>query len=267
MSFFVQSLKHRLLNEGVYVSKPTAAARLASFFSRIKPVSTHHGLIRVGGDADGGYLIPDDLEGIEYCFSPGVSNVAEFERDLVGRGIKCFLADYSVPGPPFENALIDFERKFLGTEDTDVFMRLDGWVKRKAPLGTDLILQMDVEGAEYELILDSSRDTLKQFRIIVIEFHALDAIFHPFGLRLIEAAFDKLLQDFAVTHIHPNNCASPKRYVSYSVPPVIEISLLRRDRIGSTQPTRTFPHPLDRANERDRPDLVLPYCWYAPDHP
>jgi len=38
------------------------------FFNLVKPVKTNHDLIRVGGQVDGGYLIPDDLEGIETCF-------------------------------------------------------------------------------------------------------------------------------------------------------------------------------------------------------
>ncbi len=40
----------------------------------------------MGGENDGGYLVPDDLEGIEYCFSPGVSNIATFELDCLNRG-------------------------------------------------------------------------------------------------------------------------------------------------------------------------------------
>ena len=30
----------------------------------------------IGGAGDGGYLVPDDLDGIEYCFSPGVNLIS-----------------------------------------------------------------------------------------------------------------------------------------------------------------------------------------------
>lgn len=33
-------------------------------------------LIRLGGNSGGGYIIPDDLENISACFSPGVSDIS-----------------------------------------------------------------------------------------------------------------------------------------------------------------------------------------------
>ena len=39
-------------------------------------------LLRIGGDSDGGYLLPDDLENISSCFSPGVSDIFDFEFTL-----------------------------------------------------------------------------------------------------------------------------------------------------------------------------------------
>ena len=53
-----------------------------------------------GPDGDGGYLVPDDLEGIVACFSPGVSNVAGFEKDCALKGMKVFMADASVEARP-----------------------------------------------------------------------------------------------------------------------------------------------------------------------
>jgi len=64
------------------------------------------------GDSDGGYLIPDDLENVEFCFSADVAFTADFENDLTTRGINCFLADYSVDAPPIQNHLFDFEKNF-----------------------------------------------------------------------------------------------------------------------------------------------------------
>jgi hypothetical protein len=45
---------------------------LKSFFGLINPVITVKELIRIGGDADGGYLVPNDLEDLSGCFSPGL---------------------------------------------------------------------------------------------------------------------------------------------------------------------------------------------------
>jgi hypothetical protein len=42
----------------------------------LAPIDTGIPLDRVGGDGDGGYLIPRDTEGVVALFSPGVSTVA-----------------------------------------------------------------------------------------------------------------------------------------------------------------------------------------------
>jgi hypothetical protein len=109
--------------------------------------------------ADGGYLVPNDLQGISACFSPGVSKEASFELAFANKGIQCYLADYSVNGPPFENQHFDFEKKYLGPENNQVFMTLERWVNEKQPIGAEFILQMDIEGAEF-MMLQGAKQTL-----------------------------------------------------------------------------------------------------------
>ena len=38
----------------------------------MKPKACPSPLVRIGGCEDGAYLVPDDLKGIESCFSPDV---------------------------------------------------------------------------------------------------------------------------------------------------------------------------------------------------
>src|SRR3954463_7181162 len=81
---------------GWSVTRQVPIDRQAALLEAARPWQTEHPLIRVGGAGDGGYLLPDDLDGIAACFSPGVSNQATFEEDLLARGIPCFQADASV---------------------------------------------------------------------------------------------------------------------------------------------------------------------------
>lgn len=237
---------------------------LTDFFRRVAPVATEHALIRVGNANDGGYLVPDDLHGIRTCFSPGVSDMVDFELALTQRGIRCFLADYSVATVPATNPLINFERRFLGSVDDDVFTTLESWVTRHAdPDDNDLLLQMDIEGAEYDVLIDTPLELLRRFRVIVIEFHSMDALFTPMGFRLINGVFTKLLRAFKLVHAHPNNCYESQRYGRFRVPPVMEFTFHRADRVSSTSLARQFPHALDGTNEPDKRDFALPECWYA----
>jgi hypothetical protein len=261
-SHIIKSLRFLLRKRDYLLVKAVDSARLQGFMSRLRPVRTDHDLIRLGSADDGGYLIPDDLENIEHCFSPGVAQIAEFELALTKRGIKCFLADYSVDQPPVQTELIEFEKKHLGIVENQTRMTLDGWVKRKAPGTGDLILQMDIEGDEYEVIFATSQETLKRFRIMLIEFHGLHNIIEPHFFKLAGLAFTKLLQEFAVVHMHPNNDRAPHTYHNLQIPPIIEFTFLRKDRVQNTKPCTSFPHPLDAKNVIGNPEYPLPECWY-----
>lgn len=258
-----ESFKSFLLKKKWRLARATDYELLAQFFSLIKPVSTNLGLIRVGGESDGGYLIPNDLEGIEVCFSPGVSETANFEFELAAKGIHCYLADYSVEAPPIKSDLFHFEKKYLGPSESLIYTTLESWINRNAPIQSDLILQMDIEGAEYGVIFDTNQETLRKFRIMVVEFHRLDDLCDKFGFEMINLVFMKLLKDFDIVHIHPNNCLKPVVYGKFEIPPVLEITFLRKDRILSKQPTLTFPHQLDRTNVPNYADYPLPKCWFV----
>jgi len=249
---------------GYFASKRTSLADLRRVVELLRPVDAGHRLVRIGGDGDGGYLLPEDLGGIAACFSPGVDRQATFENALARFGIGSHLADRSVAAPPPGCAPLSFEPVFLGTFDGDGVTTLASWVGRHAPEATgDLLLQMDIEGAEYGVIDSADRSLLRRFRILVIEFHHLDALGQPFVCRRIGEALEKLRLDFVPIHLHPNNYAGVVRIAGFPVPPLLEVTFLRNDRCRSTRPRTDFPHPLDRDNVPRKRPAVLPREWYA----
>jgi hypothetical protein len=249
----------------VNATTPTAASDLMRFITKLRPQNCGIDLIRIGARGDGGYLIPDDLEGIEYCFSPGVYTSSAFETHLADLGIRSFLADYSVDGPAIPRPEFTFDKKFIGAMDRGNFITLASWkAKHLHDYTGDLILQMDIEGTEYEVILTCPDILLGQFRIIVVEFHYLDWLFDPFSFRLISACFDKLLEIFQVVHIHPNNGDGSVRVGKIIIPRLLEFTFLNRKRVRHATPQQSFPHPLD-ADNAPGPTLALPKCWYCPE--
>lgn len=143
-------------------------------------------------------------------------------------------------------------------------MTLEEWLSRKTTSDTDMIPQMDIEGEEYDVIFDTSNELLKKFRIIVIEFHKLDILLDKYDFQIINTAFNKLLKNFMIVHIHPNNTVAPIKYRDYEFPPFIEFTFLRKDRIHNWSYTENFPHALDSVNVPTKPDFPLPNCWYKP---
>jgi hypothetical protein len=262
------SIIRALLRTETALTAASTSRDILDAISLMKPSYTGLDLIRIGDDGDGGYLVPNDLNGIQFCFSPGVSEVATFEETLADKyQIRSFLADASVAAAPTANPLLTFQKKFLGSRDEGDFMRLSTWINEKKPVigDSDLLLQMDIEGAEYDILIDTDIGVLKQFRIMVIEFHNLDMLFERTGLRFLTPLFSKLTTEFAVAHIHPNNCKPIKSHLGIEVPPVMEFTFVRRDRISANSApakTTSFPHRLDRTNNCNLDDIVLPDIWW-----
>lgn len=256
------SLLRALGLTGLHAVRRTRRADLAGLIHALRPLETGRDLVRVGPDGDGGYLLPDDLDGIEYAFSPGVSDESGFEADLARRGMQVMLADYSVDGPAEQNDSFRFEKRFVGSFPSDTTMTMDDWKARTiGDYDGDLLLQMDIEGAEFETILAMSPELLGQFRIIVIEFHYLHQLWNKPWFLQVRRAFDKLLATHSVVHIHPNNCCGSFKSRGLTIPRIAEFTFYRNDRFTPEGVCSTFPHPLDRENTAKKP-LVLPACWY-----
>jgi len=231
----------------------------------LRPIRSPHGLIRIGPDADGGYLIPDDLDGVEVCFSPGVDNKVIFERQLAARGIRCHLADYSIAEIP-DVAGSTFEKRFVGLTNEEPFTTLESWVERHTTDSTgDMLLQMDIEGWEYGSLLLTPSHVLRRFRILIVEFHDLRQIFEKAGNRMMAALFRKLSDEFYVVHIHPNNHGPLMTRGGLSIPRTIEVTFHRKDRVTSVEFATAFPHPLGRDCVAGKPAVPLPRCWYEQD--
>jgi hypothetical protein len=260
----VQMYQWGMVAPGFNVTRQTSSEDLLGLIKRLRPLDCGKKLIRIGGAGDGGYLIPDDLDGIEYCFSPGVGPMSEFESQLADRKIMSFLADYSVDTPPTMRPEFTFDKKYLGSTNSERFMTLASWKDKylKGYTG-DLILQMDIEGAEYRVILSTPNELLSQFRILVIEFHGLDRLFDPVVFQLYYSCFDKLLESFYIAHIHPNNCCRSVRKGSIEVPRVMEFTFLHKKRVRRTEPLHKFPNELDAPTFSSMRELRLPECWHS----
>jgi len=230
-------------------------------------------MIRVGGDKDGGYLLPNDLNGITDCFSPGVNNFKNFEDELYSRfKIKSHMCDKSSDISKLKTPMIEghqtFIKKWLDIDGADDSISLEDWLKEFCPGDSDLLLQMDIEGAEYRNILGTSQSILNRFRIIVMEIHALSEAKSSatFDKRL-GPFIKKLSESFICVHVHPNNCCGEFIVPSskMNMPNILEITWLRRDRfVGDSLQWNNpkIPHPLDiRRNVDSKPPIDLNDCW------
>lgn len=263
MKHEIKTLLETLSGHRAWLEPSSDLGEVGALINQLKPVAIHQPLIRMGGVGDGGYLLPDDLEGIVACVSPGVSTEVGFDHAMADRGCEIFMADASVDGPPIDHPRFHFVKKFVDVFEDSQNLRLDTLC---AAIGAehsgDRLLQMDIEGAEFRVLLDASDETLKSFRIMAIEFHHLTRMFAKFPLSLIRATFQKLLRFHHVVHIHPNNVCGPTVRGNVSIPPVMEFTFYRKDRAKLDPSQRLLlPHSLDRDNVQGLSTVPLPECW------
>ena len=248
-----------------YATPRTPRGDVRSLIRSLHPRRTPGALIRMGAPDDGGYLVPDDLDGIAACFSPGVHHESSFETDCANRGMPVFMADHSVDGPAVAHPNFHFTRKHVGASASDTTLTMDDWVRSSLPdTDGDLLLQMDIEGAEFECLLSMSHALMNRWRVAVIEFHDLQLLWdRPYFERTLEPTFRKLAATHTCVHLHPNNYSPVIDEGGIAIPPLLEATFLRNDRLGTEGFATAFPHPQDRDNTPPRPPVVLPANWYG----
>ena len=263
----VAFLRKRLPKWGLTVVSHASRRQMISTIRLVRPSNTEHALTRFGSAHDGGYLVPDDLHGMVACFSPGVSTSVDFELDMARRGIPSFMIDASIDALPQAHPMFTFQALWLGPEDNEArrTISLSTWLAQHAKEtgAGDLILQMDIEDAEWAVLHSTPDSTLQRFRIIVLELHDLTSLASRKGNLYIRDVFEKLHRHFIVVHAHPNNVRRPERINGVKIHPLLEITLLRRDRVTHSEPATSFPHALDARNVTGRPDVRLAPIWIA----
>ena len=218
--------------------------------------------------------MPDDLRDIQACFSPGTANRKDFEDALtLSYGIDCHMCDFTSDEEAFRTPLIagkqTFQKKWLSPFDDASNVSLKQWVEAESPdTPSDLILQIDIEGAEYNNIIACDADIIQRFRIIVIEIHHLYRLVDPEILfNVFLPFFEKLDRSFTCVHVHPNNAAGEVylKNVAANMPNLLELTLLRKDRFtadASSYIKPMLPHPLDIEQNVPRlPPVFLSDRW------
>jgi hypothetical protein len=248
---------------------PVDTLSVQAAFEILKPKPSPYPLIRIGGNKDGAYLVPDDLVGIQYCLSPGVNNFKDFEDELSIRyAISCDLVDASsdaeLLSTPLVHGMQTFSKLWLDVDGSRQSISIAEWLREKHG---DCLLQIDIEGAEYRNLLATSPEDLERFRIIVMEMHEVPEAFNNAQVfnHVTSPLLRKLDFSFVCVHAHQNNRleAIQSESLGVGLPRLLELTFLRRDRFPSfdVSGSVSLPHRLDITNEVGREPLYLDRNW------
>lgn len=222
-------------------------------------------IIRIGNkDGDGGYLVPDLIDNIKYSFSLGVGKEISFEEDLIKRNIKCFSADYSVENPNLDSNKFEFTKKYIKTYNSYNSIRFDDW--KNESIGNDteseILLQIDIEGDEYSVIPSIQTSSIKQTKILIVEFHHLTRILNKDYQKYIISCFERILEYFYPVHLHVNNSSYILKQDNLEIPHLLEATFINKKFVNKYEFVDRFPNKLDRPCIAERKEIVVPKTWY-----
>ena len=222
--------------------------------------------VRIGKVNDGGYVMVDNFQsnsvggGVAYSF--GISNDVSWDWHMAQRGYEIFMYDMTIDGLPQENEHFHFFKEGIaGTEIKERNLNtLSNFIKRNGHEDkTNMILKMDVEGAEWGFLSTVSHEILSQFDQIVFEFH--DMIMPKTQSEMIDtlACIRKINQTHSLVHLHANNCNS---FLILDdkilVPNVLELTYVKTSNYELGDDENIFlPISLDQPNQPLRQDIPL----------
>ena len=228
--------------------EPGGAAdeRLLDFARAIRPMTSPGlDLIRVGGPTDGGYVMGGPLAA-SGAISIGVGSDVSWDHDVGARGIPIALFDHTVRKLPAHVPNGTFYRLGIGsahgskTQPLDQLLMIAGFTGRE-----DLMLKMDVEGAEWAALTQPGLADLQPFAQIVLELHGIAGLKDERSAGPVLAAVEHLTKNHVPVHVHANNYDELVRFGNWWFPNAIELSLVRRDILSDAQPAVTMRSDLD----------------------
>lgn len=231
------------------------------FLKKCKIYDVGKKLIRIGPPGDGGYLVPDILDQIEYCYSPGVGESTKFEDTLLSNfNIKSFTADGTIKRASNKH---QFLSKNIGLENNEKYITLENWIVNNSKNNNNLLLQMDIEGHELEVLLSTKKEIFELFKIMIIEFHDFAYIKTKLGLKLYNSLFEKILRTHTICHIHPNNMLGQVLVQGVYFPKLMEITFIKNTLIKTKKNLKyKLPHKLDYKNYKENPGIILDKKFY-----
>jgi hypothetical protein len=233
------------------------------------------GLVRMGKDFDGGYVVPQcDVAAADMLLSLGINDDWSFEEDFVAKNdVPVIAYDASVSEQVFKKRLrrslyqvFKFSRvrraarllrsyrhffsgqrqhieKFVGVSYGDRFVSLEQVLQT---LDSDAIyVKMDIEGSEYRTFetLIAHQD---RFTGLAIELHDCDLHLHT--IKDFIARFQ-----LPIAHIHANNYAPLDQ--ADGLPLALEITFSKHAQFSAVP--ACYPRALDMPNNPDAADYLI----------
>ena len=211
--------------------------------------------IRIGRNADGGYILLNDFDNVKIAYSFGIANEISFEKDLADKNIDVFMYDHTITNLPYENPRFHWKKIGLASdnsEDKNMKTLNEIIIENNHSSENNMILKIDIESSEWNIFKYLTTNTLTQFKFIVGEFHFNDINKYEY-LYIIK----KIQITHQIFHLHCNNCALELiNFDGYYICSLLEISFIKKE--GNFFIDSIYKYPingLDYNNCNNNPEM------------
>ncbi|MBQ6005207.1 MAG: FkbM family methyltransferase [Selenomonadaceae bacterium] len=219
--------------------------------------------VRLGKPHDGGYIMVDNFNrrgGIAYSF--GIADDVSWDWDMARRGYDIFMYDPTIDALPYNHEKFHFfQEGILGIEVKEKRLNtLENFIRRNGHEGkSNMILKMDVEGAEWSFLSTVTSETLNQFDQMVFEFHDMIKPKDQSVMNATLACIAKINRTHSLVHLHVNNCGSILTLDDkILIPDLFELTYVKTSNYELVDDENIcLPIPLDASNNGGTPDIPL----------
>lgn len=211
--------------------------------------------VRVGAANDGGYVMLNDLPGgIAYSF--GINDDVSWDDDMASRGYEVYMYDHTIDAlPHVRKAFHFFKEGIADFEENKSLKKLETFIKRnKHDKNENMILKIDVEGAEWGVFENISEDILKAFNQIVVEFHNLCEFNN---ISRYNKVLEKIHRTHQPIHYHINNYDDVYWFSDKPYGNAIEVTFANKEKYVFLEGEIELPRSQDAPNCKEIDEITV----------
>lgn len=236
----------------------TAEQVRAALVAELQPLDlVNCQLARFGEPHDGGYLMCANLLGqVKAGYSYGISGYDQWGCDVARRlGVRVHQYDcFNLEKPACAGGVTVFHAQCIApSRSVDEAGRVFDTLERQFASNGDgakrVVVKIDVEGAEWQTLLETPAEVFNRIDQLIVEFHGVDREHYLATVR-------RLKRFFFVGNLHINNYACQAGLDPWPAWAYEVLFVSRRIAVpGGPRPPG--PHPLDAPNKPTAPDCQL----------
>jgi hypothetical protein len=201
------------------------------------------GYARFGDNLDGGYVLFNEIKSGTNCISIGAGTNISFDTAISRFVEEVHLYDHTIQTlPQVAPENVKFFQKGLGITTVGDYLSLEDCVA-KFPIESNLILKMDIEGAEWDVLDTDDLLDLSRFDQIAIEFHNFYKVSNEAFFCKVIRVLTKLNASHQVINLHANNWGKFEIVANVPFADVLEVTYISRLRFNEVNTQNTYSIP------------------------